>query len=92
LIFQVCLPIASEGYDTVCIINAAIFVKCFRLEQCLKEVVDYVHDLSSGMLQCSADAVDALKQISDCRLIEKHSCCDVSMDGVQQMLKQMVST
>ena len=73
------------------LIITAIF-KCCRLEQCLKEMNDYAHELSSGELQCSEDAMDALKQISDSRLIDKHTCCDVNMECVQQMLKQMVST
>jgi len=72
--------------------NARLSVKCCRLEQCLKEVVDYVYELSPGTLQHSADAADALRQVSDCRLIEKHTCCDVSMDTVHQVLKQMVCT
>jgi len=72
--------------------NVQIFVKCCRLEQCLKEITDYVDELSSDTLQCSADAAGALKQISDCRLMEKHTCCNVSMDSVQQILREMVST
>jgi len=62
------------------------------LEQCLKEVIDYTNEMGSGTLQCSADAVDALKQISDFSLLEKHTCYDVTMECIQQMLKQMVST
>lgn len=65
--------------------------KYCRLEQCLKEIAEYADELSSGTLHQSVNAVDALKQITDSRLIDKHTCHDVSMDAVQQMLKQMVS-
>ena len=62
-----------------------------QLEQCLKEITDYEHELCHGTSQqCAVNAVDALKKISDFHLIEKHSCYDVSMECVQQMLKQLL--
>jgi len=74
------------------VFSACVIVKCCRLEQCLKEVVDYVDELSPGTVQHSVDAADALRQLSECRLVDKHTCSDVSMDSIHQMLKQMVST
>ena len=62
-----------------------------QLEQCLKEITDYEHELCRGTSQqCFANVVDAVKHICDCQLIEKHSCYDVNTECVNQMLRQLL--
>jgi len=63
-----------------------------RLEQCLKEVVDYEQQLSGGAYPCCENAADALRRIFDSQLMHTETCSDVNMDCLQHMLKQMVST
>ena len=63
-----------------------------QVEQCLAEITDYEHELCGGTSRQCSNAVDALKQIFVCQLIEQHSCCDVNMDSVEQMLRQLLNT
>jgi len=64
-----------------------------KLEQCMKEILDYETELSCGTSRrCSVSAVDALKQICDCQLLDKYTCYDVNTGALQQILIHLLKT
>ena len=62
----------------------------YRLEECIREIVQMSNDLTEGDKQCR-HPVDAINKVIEDRLLEKTTCYDLDPAPITKLLTHLVS-